>query len=55
MFKIAPILGGLLEVENVEVAELMVHQSIMGQLHRSIQSAPPETPIHQILVDGKIA
>lgn len=51
-FKILPILGGKLDVENIEVCDLMVYLSITGQIHRQTKSLPPGTLITGITVDG---
>lgn len=53
-FKIPPILSGAVELENVEVCDLLVHQSIMGQLHRNVKDLPEGTVIDQITVDGEV-
>jgi hypothetical protein len=34
---VPPFLGGASSPENIEVADLMVHVSILGQLHRQVQ------------------
>ena len=36
-WKVHPLLGGGFEVENLQVFEMAVYQSIMGQLHRQLQ------------------
>ncbi|KPK84361.1 MAG: hypothetical protein AMJ81_05850 [Phycisphaerae bacterium SM23_33] len=51
-YRIPPILGGELCLENVEVSDLMVHESILGQIHRQVKDLPPGTPIDRIIIDG---
>ncbi|WP_404384134.1 DUF1851 domain-containing protein [Knoellia locipacati] len=50
-FKVAPVLGGEIEVVNVEVTDLVVALSIAGQIHRQVKDLPPGTPISGITVD----
>jgi hypothetical protein len=54
-FKIPPVLSGLLEVDNIEVCDLMVHESISGQIHQQVKGIPEGTVITQIKVDGQDA
>jgi len=51
-FKIPPILSGLVDVDNVEVCDLMVHESIAGQIHRGVKDLPEGTMINRFVVDG---
>ena len=53
-FKVPPVLGGSLDLENVEVCELMVHQSVMGQIHLRVKDLPEGTVIDQVTVDGEV-
>lgn len=56
-WKLAPALGGKFEFENIQVFDLTVYQSIMGQIHRQIQKRlegftisefkTGNTPLHQ--------
>ena len=52
-FKIPPILSGPLDPENIEVCNLMVHESITAQIHRQGKDLPAGTRIDRILVDGE--
>jgi hypothetical protein len=52
-FKIPPVLSGPLEVDNVEVADLMVHESILAQIHRGVKDLPEGTRIDRFVVDGE--
>ena len=48
--KIPPSLGGQLEPENFECADLEVHYSVLGQLHRQTKHLPPGTKIESIKI-----
>jgi hypothetical protein len=50
-FRTPPALGGEVAVENVEPADLEVHLSTTGQIHRQIADLPEGTPIPQIRID----
>jgi hypothetical protein len=50
-FKVAPVLGGSFELQNIEVSDLMVTLSIAGQIHQQIKDLPPGTPISGIHID----
>ncbi len=52
-YKIPPILSGELIPENIDVADIMVHQSIMGQIHMGVKDLPEGTKINKFLVDGE--
>lgn len=52
-FKIPPVLSGPLEVDNVEVCDLMVHESILAQIHRGVKDLPEGTRINRFVVDGE--
>jgi len=52
-YKIPPVLSGKLEPENIEVCDLMVHETIMGQIHRQTRCLPEGTQIRRFLVDGE--
>ena len=51
-FKIAPVLGGAFEPENVEVIDLVVSLSIAGQVHRQVKDLPRGTSIAGFAVGG---
>jgi hypothetical protein len=46
------VLGGEPGSENIEVVDLRVHVSILGQLHRQAQEMPPGCVIDGIRVDA---
>ena len=52
-FKIPPVLSGPLEVDNIEVCDLMVHESILAQIHRGVKDLPEGTRIDRLVVDGE--
>ncbi len=52
-FKIPPVLSGPLEVGNIEVCDLMVHESILAQIHRQAKDLPEGTRIDRFVVDGE--
>jgi hypothetical protein len=49
-YKIPPVLSGRIEPSNVEPADLLVHFSLMGQIHRQVKDLPGGTPIHEFKV-----
>jgi hypothetical protein len=51
-FKTPPVLGGAVEVDNVEVIDFVVCVNIAGQLHDQIRALPPGTRISGFTVDG---
>lgn len=44
-FKVAPVLGGAPEVDNVQVVDLVVNLDILGQVHQQVRELPPGTTI----------
>lgn len=52
-FKIPPVLSGPLQVDNIEVCDLMVHESITAQVHRQTKDLPEGTVINRFTVDGE--
>ena len=44
-FKVAPILGGAIVVENIEVIDFVVSVNLAGQLHQQVRNMPPGTRI----------
>jgi len=52
-FKIPPMLSGQLDVDNIEVCDLMVYESILGQIHRGLKDLPEGTRIDRFVVDGE--
>jgi Domain of unknown function (DUF1851) len=51
-FKIAPVLGGEIGVDNIEAIDFVVSINILGQLHRQVRDLPPGTQISRFTVDG---
>ncbi len=39
-WKVAPVIGGKLEFENVQAFDIAVYECIMGQVHRQVQGMP---------------
>jgi hypothetical protein len=52
-YKVPPVLGGRLEIENIEPLDLVVHQSLMSQIHEQTQNLPEGTVISRFLIDGQ--
>ncbi len=50
-FKIPPVLSGPLEVDNIAVCDLMVHESVIAQIHRQTQGLPEGTVINRFSLD----
>lgn len=50
-FKIPPILGGTYELENIEICDIQVHFSILGQIHRQVKDLPDGAEIGSIKLD----
>jgi hypothetical protein len=44
-FRRPPVLGGALEIDNIEAADFVVSLNLAGQLHEQIRDLPPGTPI----------
>ena len=51
-FVVAPVLGGPLSVENIEVADFVVSVNILGQIHEQVKDLPPGSKISGISIDG---
>jgi hypothetical protein len=47
-YKKPPILGGQIELSNFEPTDLLVHFSILGQIHRQVKDLPSGTKISKI-------
>jgi hypothetical protein len=43
-WKIHPLIGGEFDVSNLQVFEMVVYQSLMGQLHRQIRAPSEPSP-----------
>lgn len=41
-FKIAPVLGGGIDIGNVEAIDFVVSVNILGQVHRQVRDMPPQ-------------
>jgi hypothetical protein len=54
-FKVPPVLGGALEVDNVETINFVVGLNIAGQLHDQIRGLPPGTRISGFTVSDETA
>jgi len=52
-FKIPPVLSGPLDLDNIEVCDLIVHESITAQIHRGVKNLPAGTKIDRFVVDGE--
>lgn len=50
-FKVPPVLGGSISVDNLEAADFIVTLDFAGQLHRQIKDLPPGTSITDITVE----
>ena len=48
-FKLPPVLSGSLDVSNVEVCDLLVHQSITAQIHQGVKDLPEGTRIRKFV------
>ena len=51
-YRIAPVLGGKIEPDNIEVTDLSVHFAVTGQIHEQVKDLPPGTPVSAITIDG---
>jgi hypothetical protein len=49
-FAAPPVLGGTLDVDNVEVIDFVVSLNIAGQIHEQVRDLPPDTPISGITI-----
>jgi len=44
-FKVPLMLGGKMDLSNIEVSSVSVYVSMMGQIHRQLKDVPPGTKI----------
>lgn len=51
--KIPPVLGGKIEVGNIEPTDIAVHQGLFSQIHEQTRNLPAGTKINKILIDGE--
>lgn len=49
-FKIAPILGGAMDAEQIEKTSFVVKLDIAGQIHEQIKDLPPGTKITELVI-----
>ncbi|MCR9118414.1 MAG: DUF1851 domain-containing protein [bacterium] len=49
-FEINPVLGGAMEIENVEVQDFVVAVNIAGQIHEQVKDLPPGAPVSEIKI-----
>jgi hypothetical protein len=47
-YKIPPVLGGEIDLDNFEPTNLFVHFSILGQIHEQVKELPEGMPIGEI-------
>ncbi len=47
-FTVPPVLGGAIDVENVDTISFVVGVNVAGQLHEQVRDLPPGTPISGI-------
>ena len=52
-YKIPPVLGGKIEVSNIEPTDIGVHQGILSQIHEQTRNLPEGTKINRVLIDGE--
>lgn len=52
-YKVPPVLGGQIEVENFEPTDLQVHFGILGQVHEQVKDLPPDTQISGFDIQGE--
>ena len=45
------VLGGSVSLDNIEVAPITVHVSLLGQIHRQVQQLAPGTKVQSIKVE----
>jgi hypothetical protein len=50
-FKIAPVLGGAFDVDNVGVIDFVVGVNLAGQIHEQVRNLPPGTAITGITIN----
>lgn len=51
-FKVPPVLGGAVDVDNLDVTDLVVSLNIAGQIHGQVRDLPPGTPVAGITIDA---
>jgi hypothetical protein len=50
-YKVPPVLGGEVNLNNFEPTDLQVHFGILGQIHRQVKDLPHGTPIGEIKIE----
>ena len=51
-FKVPPVLGGALDLANVEVSDFVVAVNLAGRLHDQVKNVPPGTRISGFQIDN---
>ena len=51
-YKIPPVLGGKLEIANIEPTDIAVHQGLLSQIHEQTRNLPEGTKISKFVIDG---
>lgn len=51
-FKVSPVLGGPLTVENIDIMPFALSLDIAGQIMKQVKDLPPGTKIDKITIDG---
>lgn len=49
-FKVPPILGGKVELENIQLLDFMVSLDIAGQIHQQTQNMKPGTRVSKVAI-----
>lgn len=50
-FRVPPVLGGAVELANVELSDFIVATNIAGQIHEQIRDLPPGTPVSGVTLN----
>jgi hypothetical protein len=50
-FKIAPVLGGAIDIGNIEAIDFVVSINILGQVHRQVHAMPPGSKIGAVTIN----
>lgn len=51
-FTTPPVLGGSVDLDNIEAADFVVAVNLAGQIHAQVKDLPPGTPIAGVTLDG---
>ncbi len=52
-YKLPPVLGGKLEIANIEPTDIAVHQGLLSQIHEQARNLPEGTKINKFVIDGE--